>query len=349
MEHRPYSEGIQRSSSELDSKDDVVFYAVTDERFFIGAVGLINSLRLMGHEQHIVLLDCGLTEHQRSVLAPECELVVLPDAQGTNPQLLKPFATLLRTRGTVVVLDSDLIVTRPLDPVLEMAKNGRVCVCADPESERWFAEWEQIFGLSGTLRHQTYVSSGFVAFSMEHWPDLLPYWWESCERVRLYPTAFYEAPDSPTAQADQDALNAILMSRWPEETLAIQSQEVQPSMEQLRWHVRMLNIDTLSCSLHDRPVTLVHPGVKTKPFESQWWTRQGRNPYPALLRRLLVGQDIRVRVAHDDVPLWIRPGLLGEVVMRSLYMINRLGSIREWRFLRFAHKLLRRRLGGTRG
>lgn len=353
MEHRPHTEETQRSSSELDPKEEVVFYAVTDDRFFIGAVGLINSLRLMGHEQRIVLLDCGLTEHQRNVLALECELIVLPDIQGTNPQLLKPFAALLHTHGTVVVLDSDLIVTRPLDSVLEMAKNGRLCACSDPESERWFAEWEQVFGLSGVPRHQTYVSSGFVAFSVEHWPDLLSCWWRSCERIRSYPTAFYGAPDSPTAQADQDALNALLMSGWPEEALAIQSQETQPSMEQLRWHVQTLDVDTLSCTLHERPVILVHPGVKIKPFERQWWTRQGRNPYPVLLRRLLVGQDTRVRVTRDDVPLWIRSGRLGEVLTHSLYMINRLGRIREWlrrwRFLRSAYKLLRRRSSGTRG
>jgi len=338
-----------------DLTDEVSFYTITDERFFVGTVGMLNSLRLMGHEQRVVVLDCGLSERQRDLLGSECELVTLPEARATNPTLFKPYANLLRPRGLVVVLDSDLIITRPLDAVLEAASNGHICACADPESGRWFAEWEQLFGLPRAPRHQRYVSSGFVAFSVEYWPDLLPRWWDFCQRIRSYPTIFHGASDSPTAQADQDALNAILMSEWPEETLAMQPQEVQPSMKQLRWHVRLLDIDTLSCSLHGWPVTLVHPPDKTKPFERQWWTDQGRSPYPALLRRLLVGQDVRVRVARDDVPIWIRPGRLGAVVTRNLYMINglRFGRIRErlrrWRFLRLAYKFLRGRLDGTRG
>jgi hypothetical protein len=137
-----------------DLTDEVTFYAVSDERFFVGMVGLINSLRLMGYEQRVVVLDCGLTEHQRNVLNPECELVVLPDSQALNPQLLKPFANLMHPKGTVVILDSDLVITRPLDPMLQAARNGKVCVCADPESERWFAEWEQLFGLPRAPRHQ---------------------------------------------------------------------------------------------------------------------------------------------------------------------------------------------------
>ena len=41
------------------------FYCVADERYFLGAVGLINSLRLVGHTEPIFLLDCGLTAAQR--------------------------------------------------------------------------------------------------------------------------------------------------------------------------------------------------------------------------------------------------------------------------------------------
>ena len=54
------------------------FYCVSDERYFLGAVGLINSLRLVGHTEPIYLLDCGLTEAQRELLAAEVELVDAP-------------------------------------------------------------------------------------------------------------------------------------------------------------------------------------------------------------------------------------------------------------------------------
>ena len=39
---------------------NAAFYCVADERYFLGAVGLINSLRLVGHDEPIHLLDCGL-------------------------------------------------------------------------------------------------------------------------------------------------------------------------------------------------------------------------------------------------------------------------------------------------
>ena len=47
---------------------ETAFYCVADERYFLGAVGLVNSLRLLGHGEPIVLLDCGLTGEQRDLL-----------------------------------------------------------------------------------------------------------------------------------------------------------------------------------------------------------------------------------------------------------------------------------------
>ena len=36
------------------------FYCVADERYFLGAVGMLNSLRLLGHAEPIYVLDCGV-------------------------------------------------------------------------------------------------------------------------------------------------------------------------------------------------------------------------------------------------------------------------------------------------
>ena len=41
------------------------FYCVADSRYFPGAVGLVNSLRLVGHREPILVLDTGLTDAQR--------------------------------------------------------------------------------------------------------------------------------------------------------------------------------------------------------------------------------------------------------------------------------------------
>ena len=62
----------------------------------------------------------------------------------------------------------------------------------------------------------------------------------------------------------------------------------------------------------------------------------------ALVRRLVVGRDVRIRVSRNDIPvLWLRPGQLGAVSMRSLSLANSVTRIRKWRLLRRAYKLLR--------
>ena len=35
------------------------FYCVADERYFLGAVGLVNSLRLVGHDEPVVCSTAG--------------------------------------------------------------------------------------------------------------------------------------------------------------------------------------------------------------------------------------------------------------------------------------------------
>ena len=44
---------------------NAAFYCVADARYFLGAVGMINSLRVLGHEETVYVLDCGLTDGQR--------------------------------------------------------------------------------------------------------------------------------------------------------------------------------------------------------------------------------------------------------------------------------------------
>ena len=54
-------------------RDAAAFYCVADERYFLGAVGLVNSLRLVGHREPIFLLDCGLDDEQRELLGREVD------------------------------------------------------------------------------------------------------------------------------------------------------------------------------------------------------------------------------------------------------------------------------------
>ena len=54
----------------MTGNPQAAFYCVADERYFLGAVGMINSLRLLGHDEPAFVLDCGLTASQRTLLSP---------------------------------------------------------------------------------------------------------------------------------------------------------------------------------------------------------------------------------------------------------------------------------------
>ena len=144
---------------------EITFFTICNAAYFPGLVGLLNSLRLMGHQDRVVVADCGLAPQQRAILAPHCTLFELASLSVKNPTQYKPFPYLLKPQGTVVMIDSDMIVTRNLDAVLATAAQGKICIFPDEEKDRWFSEWSQIFGLSSSPRRQTYVCAGFVVFS----------------------------------------------------------------------------------------------------------------------------------------------------------------------------------------
>ncbi len=66
--------------------------------------------------------------------------------------------------------------TLPTDPVFEAATREQGCVCVDSKIERWFPEWERLFKLPYRPRRQPYINAGFLDFSVESWPHLLPRW-----------------------------------------------------------------------------------------------------------------------------------------------------------------------------
>ena len=75
-----------------DGDVNAAFYCVADERYFLGAVGLVNSLRLVGHGEPIFLLDCGLTTSSASCSSREVTLVAGPT--DAAPHVLKTIAPL---------------------------------------------------------------------------------------------------------------------------------------------------------------------------------------------------------------------------------------------------------------
>ena len=306
----------------MQQQTGCTFFTVSDSGYFLGLVGLINSLRLTGHQSPIVVADCGLTSDQRALLKGHVTLLQLPEDVVINPGQYKAFAHLLKPEGVVVIIDSDMLVTKSLEPVVRLAILGKICLFPDPESDRWFGEWQEIFELADPPRRQTYGCSGFVAFSAAFWPDLLCHWWHACARINGHPTYQEGVHDGPTAQGDQDALNAILMSTYPAGAM-----HLLPEGEQVfRWDfpaVTVTDRSTLGCRHRGIQPAILHACMVPKP-----WQQRGvrRNAYVELLRYALTSGDNAVRLPRDSLPLWAQAGLLPEIslgVLSASNMFNR--------------------------
>ena len=308
---------------------EVSFHTTSDASFFVGTVALLNSLRLTGNEGPLVVLDIGLAPRQRAVLAEHCRIIPGPPGAASNPWFLKPLAA-DEAAEIVVFLDSDVIVTRSLDPVISLAREGRLCAAADPDYLRWFAEWQHLLGLPRPPRRSAYVNAGFVAFSQRRRPELLPAWRDACRRALdlradsalelsgLSPghRAGFGHP-APLADGDQDVLNAILMSEpAPARTAVLAASEVAYRSDLGRVHV--LDPASLACTNRRRPLSLVHCNGTPKAWESSAWSIVRDDAYLQLLRRVLLPQDVALRVEPRDLPVWLRSDAAGHAVRRAL-------------------------------
>lgn len=66
--------------------------------------------------------------------------------------------------------------TLATDPVFEAATREQGCVRDNSKFERWFPEWERLLKLPYRPRRQPYIDAGFLDFSVESSPHLLPRW-----------------------------------------------------------------------------------------------------------------------------------------------------------------------------
>jgi hypothetical protein len=295
------------------------YYTVSDHRFFLGTLALLNSLRVTGNVGDLVVLDAGLTPYQRKLLAGHATVVDPPEQIKRHPHLMRPYPYLAQATGTVVIIDSDIIVTGSLDAIIEQAREGKIGMCpawTQAVRQRWFAEWETTLRLEAPLRRDDWVHNGFVAFSTEHWPRLLERWWEVCE---LIPSADMHGRLSPFQSPDADALNALLMSEIPRDGLALLAE----GDEVFGGNVAVEDFETLRCTFGGRPVKLLHLVDNPKPWERSGWLRLAATDYIRLMRRLLFASDVPLRLNRNQAPLWLRPGLGGELTLRTLGGTNR--------------------------
>lgn len=309
--------------------DRATYVTIADQRYFTGAVALVNSLRLTGHRDPIVVLDGGLSGAQRRVLARECEVRPLPvDEGGVFVVFAKSAVGTLGLTGPVVLLDSDMIVTRSLAPVLASARAGRMCGVVDLLGERRFDAWTPILGLPCFPREQRHMNAGLVAFDAAAWGDFLERWSAAC---RLVPRSRAELPfdlpqetllSHPFALPEQDVLNALLMT------------EVEPE------RIEILDIDFAPGPLQNDDVqiesrwSLACRSGRVRPFCLHYWNHpkpwlEGARPYLAfdayveLLARVLTSADVPLRIPAADLPVWLRDDLAGRLVRRTPRRVRR--------------------------
>lgn len=326
---------------------DATFYAVCSERYFPSVVALLNSLRLTGHRHELAIGDCGLTQEQRERLAPHCTIFEIPGDRTRDPVLLKPFAHLMAPTGVLVIIDSDMIVTGSLDGIINEAAEGRICAYPDPSVDRFFPEWERLFDLSRPPRTQPYVSTGFVAFSALHWPDLLGQWYAACEQVPRHRTlAQGAAYEQPIALGDQDALNAVLMSEVPDTALMVLPKDERPVWMN-EW-VELIDEKRLMCTYQGTPTKLLHADGIQKPWEISAWWRIQKDAYIVLMRRLIQGNDLTLSLDPSEVPIWLRRGWFGGIALNALNATHRVATaivrhtparaVKKWLIDRLEHR-----------
>ncbi len=286
------------------------YYTVSDRGYFAGTVAMVNSLHVTGNAGKVVVLDRGLTDHQRSALGSRCSLVRLEDiwADGErHPYLLKPFPYLLEASGSIVIIDGDMIVTQNLGAILERVDAGKICAFEDPTVPgRRFSQWETDLQLRAPLRQQTYVNAGFLAFSTVHRPDFLPRWWELCSTVL---PNWEDDYNSPYYWRDQEALNALLMSEIPADALEVLSKSGAPAFRDLK-RTRVVDARSLASIFDGDETVVLHNAGPVKPWDPRKWYRLQRNAYLKVMPRVLFADDLPVRIRPDDVPGWLRDGVV---------------------------------------
>jgi hypothetical protein len=279
---------------------EAAFYCMSSSIYFLGAVGMINSLRLLGHQEPIFLLDCGLSEGQRDLLRPQVTLV--PGRADAPPYVLKTIAPLRHPAKVMVLIDADMVATRSFAELIGQAAEGRV-IAPRNDIERFFGEWSTLLGL-GPVRRQPYVSSGLVFCGPSIGTDVLTLTDALIDKVRLDLTFDRQNdPSYPLFYMEQDVLNAVLASRVARDRVVALPHRLVPNPPFPG--LRVLDEAALRCAYPDgtEPYALHHFAVKP------WLEPARHGPYSRLLRRLLTGADLPIRVSEEELPLRLRSGV----------------------------------------
>ena len=296
---------------------DATFYTVADSGFFPGVVALLNSLRLTGNDAPLVVVDAGLTASERSRLTKHTRLVPLPEDSPLGPHAAKPYAARLQDTGVAVLIDSDMIVTKRLDPYVALAQEGPICLFPDHRSARGrqCAEWSEVLGLRAPLRRRMYMNSGFVCLSVDHQRDFLARWSELSALIPV--DQGFTTPAAPFYALDQDVLNALIASEVAHDAVVELPADEEVYWDELR-DVEILDRDTLESRFRGGAPAILHYSFRPKPWERAAWVRVVDDAYVRLLPRVLFADDVALRLDPAEFPTWVRPGRGARAVVRAL-------------------------------
>lgn len=320
------------------------YFTIADRRFFPGAVALLNSLRLTGNVGDVFVLDLGMSPEQGNLLDQHATVVRLPESDFGHPVLAKAFPQALGVEGTIVLIDSDMMVTGSLSAIISLADEGKICVFPDhfTARDRWFAEWQQIFDLPSAPRRQTYANAGFLCFSTRRWPDFLSLYREACRKIpsrTVYQRASAggdigtRAPSDPISLADQDALNAILMSAIPLDAIA-ELPAAQQAMRADLTRVRIIDQRSLTCTLDGHRTTILHYTRNPKAWEGRNWWRVRWDAFSLLMPRVLLAEDVPLKLRSTTMPVWARCGAPSRACLRALDLAHRVAAPLSRKFRR---------------
>lgn len=297
-----------------EREPSVAFYTVSDARFFLGTAALLNSLRAVGHDEPLLLLDCGLEPWQRALLEPHTALV--PSLSGASAVLSKTVLPRARPAEVMVLVDSDVLVLRHLEPLFEQARGGRAVAFTDPLQDRFFPEWGELLDL-GPLTPHPYVNAGMLVLPRRLGLELVEVVHAKRGVVDLARTGRAEVHDArptpgyPFRFPDQDIWNAALAVPRRAGDLVALEQRLSP-FPPFRG-VRPVDGSALECRDGDgaRPYVLHFTG-RHKP----WLAPTRATLYHRLMSCLLLAPDALVRVPPGRLPAALRAGVAGSLARR---------------------------------
>ena len=284
------------------------------------------------------------------MLAPHATLVPAPS--DAPPYLLKTVAPLRHPAEVTILIDTDIIVTRPLTELIERAGRGNVAAFRTAY-ERFFEQWGELPGL-GTVRRRPYVCSALVFLGGGEGREVLRLMDECQAHVPSSgsrdPREFFRTvARSPFQLADQDVLNAVLCARpEPERILALEHRLApEPPFSGLRLDGR--RVAWLLLRGRHRALRTPSPRPEAVAGAAAGWpllTSSGAAPSRS---------PIEVTVPEADVPLRLRRGLVAGASRGLAGLQDRFRSARQplsWRIGAWAQALrgrLTRSAGATEG